>query len=127
MPYRVVPCHALHLKQKQTPFRYEYNDHLALITLHTSSYPLPPHPKPVSTTSKVPHPTAISKAPAKTQGKKATKKPSKVSTDGKKKKCRTRGETEIYSSYIYKGMSIIFDLQLSMFIRSPCSVEAGSP
>ena len=83
-------------------------------------------PKPALTTSKVPCSTAISKAPAKTQGKKATKKSSKASTDSKKKKHRTHRGMEIYSSYIYKGMSIIFDLQLSMFIQSSCSVEAGS-
>ena len=84
-------------------------------------------PKPTSTTSKVPHSTTISKAPAKMQGKKATKKFSKASADSEKKKCRTCRGMEIYSSYIYKGMLIIFDLQLSMFIQSPCSVEAGSP
>ena len=81
----------------------------------------------MSTASKVPHSTTISKVPAKTHGKKATKKSSKASTNGKKKKHRTHREKEIYPSYIYKGMSIIFDLQLSMFIQLPCSVEAGSP
>ena len=66
-------------------------------------------PKPTSTASKAPYSTTISKAPAKTQAKKASKRASKASTDGEKKKCRTH-RTEIYSSYIFKGMSIVFDL-----------------
>ena len=57
------------------------------------------------TASKAPYSTAISKVPVKTQGKKA----SKASTNSEKKKHRTR-RMEIYSSYIYKGMSIVFDL-----------------
>ena len=80
----------------------------------------------MSTASKLPHSTTISKAPAKTQGKKATKVFSKASADGEKKKHRTCREMEVYS-YIYKGVLVIFDLQLSMFIQLPCSVEAGSP
>ena len=79
------------------------------------------------TASKLPHSTTISKAPTKTQGKKATKVFSKASADGEKKKHRTCRGMEVYSSYIYKGVLVIFDLQLSMFIQLPCSVEAGSP
>ena len=66
-------------------------------------------PKPMLTASKAPYSTAISKVPVKTQGKKASKKASKASTNSEKKKRRTR-RMEIYSSYIYKGMSIVFDL-----------------
>ena len=66
-------------------------------------------PKPMLTTSKAPYSTTISKAPVKTQGKKASKKASKASTNSEKKKRRTC-RMEIYSSYIYKGMSIVFDL-----------------
>ena len=40
---RIVSCRTSHLKQQQTPFHYEYDDRLALIALHTSGFPLPPH------------------------------------------------------------------------------------
>ena len=65
-------------------------------------------PKPASTAGKAPASTA-SKAPAKTTESKAAKKTSKPAASGadgdKKKRKKIRKET--YSSYIYKGESLV--------------------
>ena len=71
-------------------------------------------PKPASTAGKAPASTA-SKAPAKTTETKAAKKTSKPAAsgaDGEKKK-RRKSRKETYSSYIYKGKSATFTLQVA--------------
>ena len=89
-------------------------------------------PKPASTAGKAPASTA-SKAPAKTE-KAAKKTASKSAPSGgadgeKKKRKKTRKET--YSSYIYKGVSILFIMLKNEGQRlkggGVDSVEAGPP